>query len=1018
MKNFFNIPAGLPFSDCLAKGIIQNYSPEEIAVMSVYCPSKRGIRALHDSFLKYTHNNVMMLPSLKALGEDEEELHFDYVSENKINNPILKKRVIHSGIRQLALTKIILEHIRTQKKDISYSEAFALSSKLIDLLNSLQSERIDLKKLKDIDVGHHAKAWQDNVFLLNMITDLWPVFLEHNHLCDPVPYRNAVLETLTSNITSTPPDHPIIIAGSTGSMPASADFMSAVGKIKNGAVVLPGIDLSLEQKDIDVLSEDHPQYGLYHLINHCNISPNDIQDWYSVDNFIRPKHIIRQKLFHEIMRPSGTAESWKTLSERFSHSDLEQALKDFYLIQTPTDHEEAIVIALIMREALEKTEQTVALITPNRILARRVKNELKRWDIIPDDSAGTPLSDLPQGVFLKLLFDVIDQKFSSHALLAFLKHPFVAMGYPAGHIKKNIRIFEDILLRGNGVIYGIDHLKEALEYKIQILKESNHFSHEKLEKHQQVLILIETLKIAFDPFLSLPEYITLKDFMERLSIVIDTMTMIRSDNQTYSYFYKEESGRAMFNFIQEFSDYSDLLTRLTLSSLVGHVREFLAKITIRPSYGFTPGVYIWGTPEARLQQTDIIILGGMNEGCWPIKTDSGIWLSRDMRKDIGLSSPERRIGLSAHDFVQAGCAQKVYTTYAQKSDGCPLIPSRWIIRLENIIKGIFDIKGSNFLELIRKTPYLEWIEQLDNTVNPPFMVTRPMPKPPISKRPLRLSVTDIEKWVRDPYYIYVKYILELKKKKSLEYSQEAADRGTIIHTILYEFLKQTGHKIDHNAYEIMHNIIEEQLLKQSSQKEIIPFWRPRLNKIAYHFIEAERKQQYHRQSKILEKKAELEIPLSTGDIFTLVAQADRIDVTSENSFIVVDYKTSASSAYTLQQMEKGLAPQLPLQSIMVEKGCFHDIQNALTEHAEYVIVSGSYKNPYEVKKSIPNIRSQYKNFSEMSKDIFKGFYEWIERFQNPDTPYISQLMPQFLSYEGDYDHLARVKQWRASEEEI
>ncbi len=92
-------------------------------------------------------------------------------------------------------------------------------------------------------------------------------------------------------------------------------------------------------------------------------------------------------------------------------------------------------------------------------------------------------------------------------------------------------------------------------------------------------------------------------------------------------------------------------------------------------------VRIFGPLEARLQNIDRVVLGGLNEGTWPPETRSDPWLSRPMRRDLGLDPPERRIGLSAHDFAQSLGAPEVILSRAAKLSGAPTVTSRFVQRI-------------------------------------------------------------------------------------------------------------------------------------------------------------------------------------------------------------------------------------------------------------------------------------------------------------------------------------------------
>ena len=80
---------------------------------------------------------------------------------------------------------------------------------------------------------------------------------------------------------------------------------------------------------------------------------------------------------------------------------------------------------------------------------------------------------------------------------------------------------------------------------------------------------------------------------------------------------------------------------------------------------------IYGPLEARLTQCDRVILGGLVEGVWPPAPRIDPWLSRPMRHDLGVDLPERRIGLSAHDFAQLLGTKEVILTHAAKIGGAP-----------------------------------------------------------------------------------------------------------------------------------------------------------------------------------------------------------------------------------------------------------------------------------------------------------------------------------------------------------
>ena len=418
-----------------------------------------------------------------------------------------------------------------------------------------------------------------------------------------------------------------------------------------------------------------------------------------------------------------------------------------------------------------------------------------------------------------------------------------------------------------------------------------------------------------------------------------------------------------------------------------------------------------------MQQTDTIILGGLTEGSWPISPDTGIWLSRTMRQEINLSAPERRIGLSAHDLVQAACAPKVFLTHALKSDGSPLIPSRWLIRLENIIKGLFDSQSDlKLMDQLKDTPYLKWASELDTTNISLPPIKRPMPMPPIEARPRKLSVTAVEKWLRDPYAIYAEHILRFKKKDPINKEKEASDRGTMMHSVLHDFMDKTKHNINTQSQIIMDQIITDHMIQHQSDPAMTAFWRPRLKQIGTAFIAEEIKKQKTRKAALLEGKGQISFTTSKGE-FLLTARVDRIDRTNDGSYIIVDYKSSDSSASSSKQVSSGVAPQLPLQAFIAQNGGFETLNSAPVSGGEYIVLTGKKSDGYKSLSIAPPKNSVMNSFHDITEHVRDGFISWVQRFDNEKTPYTSHFMPQYIKFEGDYDHLARVKEWSAHEDE-
>ncbi|MGH8735717.1 MAG: PD-(D/E)XK nuclease family protein, partial [Burkholderiales bacterium] len=300
-----------------------------------------------------------------------------------------------------------------------------------------------------------------------------------------------------------------------------------------------------------------------------------------------------------------------------------------------------------------------------------------------------------------------------------------------------------------------------------------------------------------------------------------------------------------------------------------------------------PGVRvrIYGLLEARLQNVDRLVLGGLVEGTWPPETRSDPWLNRPMRHDLGLDLPERRIGLSAHDFAQLLGAKEVILTRAAKLSGAPTVASRFVQRLQ-AVAGEARWQQA----LARGERYLHWARLLDQPEKPPRPILRPQPKPSVALRPRSLSVTEIELLLRDPYSIYARHVLRLQPLDAIDTPPGARDRGTVIHGAIEKFTKQFKDGLTADAFSELIKLGESEFAVLEDFPEARAFWWPRFQRIARWFAGWERTRRGDIAALTAETNGKIEIPVGER-VFTLRARADRIERLADGSFAILDYKT-------------------------------------------------------------------------------------------------------------------------------
>jgi ATP-dependent helicase/nuclease subunit B len=807
-----------------------------------------------------------------------------------------------------------------------------------------------------------AAHWGEVCEFLKIVHEIWPTLLADEGRINPSDYRNQALRALAKNLEAHPPSRFILAAGSTGSIPATAELLRVIARLPHGAVVLPGLDRELDAESWDGLEPGHPQYGFKQLLAHMEVRRDEVGDWCAVDS--NPE---RERLLREVLRPAPTTDAWRALAEGINPPQTD-GLK---LFDAADPSEEAAVIALLLRETLETPNKTAALVTRDRGLARRVTAALSRWDITIDDSGGRPLSLMPAGTFLLLLAEAADEDFAPVPLLALLKHPLCTLGDEAAAFRSEARRL-DKALRGPRPDAGLAGLAKAL--------------HDKPTSLQTWFLRVREALTPLETVLGEPE----APLAAMLKAHIEAADALAPD------LWAGPDGAKAASFLHDLAEAASDLPAIEPGSYAPMLRSLMDEIAVRPAFGKHPRLSILGPLEARLQNFDRVILGGLNEGSWPSAAADDPWFSRPMRKTLGLEQPERAIGLSAHDFANLAAAPEVVLTRAQKSQGTPMVASRWLQRLTQLTRGLGIEAGLALDPRYRDIAAAFDAPGLPTPERPPF------PKPPVAARPREMSVTDVEKWVRDPYAIYAKKILRLRKLDPLDAEIGPLQRGSALHKILERFVKEHP-ALPPDADAILATITEEVLTDMALPQATLALWRPRFLRAASWFIGEERK----RQENIAESYAEVRGELSVngpGGAFRLHGIADRIDRLSDGTAALLDYKTGEPPS--AKQVKTHLAPQLSLEGAMLQAGGFKDVPALVPSELIYVQISGAAKAG-EFKKVAADA-------SVLAAEALERLLGRIALFDDESTGYASRVAPVRVDSDGDYDHLARVKEWSSS----
>jgi ATP-dependent helicase/nuclease subunit B len=992
MAKVFTIPAGEPFVDRLAAGILAGAAaPEALPRMTVLLPTRRACRALREAFLRAGDGRPLLLPRLSPIGDiDDDELVLAAAASGgappadaDLPPPIPALR------RTLLLARLVA---RQRGASLAPDQAVWLAGELARLLDEVETERLAFARLAEIVPEEFAGHWQQTLKFLEIVTANWPSILAEEGALDPAAHRNAALAAQAAAWRRAPPPHPVIAAGSTGSIPATADLLAVIAGLPQGSVVLPGLDRALDDAAWEAVraAPSHPQHGLARLLHRLEIERGAVHDWPSgAPGLAAPSGPApatpRARFLSAAMRPATVDPPEAAAAPEIAA--LAGELRDgvIYLeCQHPRD--EAGVIALILRERLEEAGQTAALVTADRDLARRVAVALGRWGIAIDDSAGTPLAATAPATFLRLVAAAAAEAMAPVALLAALKHPLAAAGRERGEFLRATRRLEIAALRGPRPAPGIAGLSAALGAASSDRATS--------------LALIAALETCFAPLAAAmaSDAVGLAALLHAHVAAAEALAASAGEAGA-ARLWSGDAGEALARFVAELAEAARDFGPIEPARYPALLDALLAGRAVRPRFGTHPRLAILGPLEARLQQFDLVVLGGLNEGTWPAAVAADPWMSRPMRERFGLPLAERRIGLAAHDFAQGFMAPRVVLTRAMRAAGKPTRPSRWLLRIEAELarRGLLMSGDEGIRQAWRATKFQTWLRQLDDAPLRP--VGRPAPRPPLAARPTGLSVTRIETWRRDPYAIYAREILRLEPLPPLDEDPSVADLGIVIHEALAAFLKPIGGgALPPDALPRLLACGRAAFAPWLSRPGLAAFWWPRFERLARWFVAAEAARRAQGIAPLAHEVAG-RIAL---DGFTLRGRADRIDRGADGGLIVIDYKSGARRNQS--DVAAGLASQLPLEGLMIERGGFEAVAGSVAAF-EYWYVTGHGEGG-----KIERIDA---GAGRLTAEAEAGLRNLVREFAKAETPYPALPRLSASPADRDYDHLSRVGEWAA-----
>ncbi|MDE2301112.1 MAG: double-strand break repair protein AddB [Sphingomonadales bacterium] len=979
--NVHAIAAHRGFADALVAGLIPRYRDAGfgLARLTLLLPSRRAARTVTEAFIRATGQGLL-LPRLAVVGDlDLDEALgplFDTLGEGAE-----LPRAAEPTRRWLRLAAHLAAIDGTQGA-AGLRQARAIAGAIDRLL----VEGISFQALLDPEtlalIGDQAEHWKTSSARFMQVWSRWCADCRESGEVDPPTRRNLLLAAIARRWRETPPPHPVVAAGVTSASPAVAALLRTVAFLPQGAVILPDLDLALDDETWELLGnagaprEDgdspfaradavtHPQYHMKLLLNRMGIARGEVRPWHRAGPAAAPPE--RSRAISNLFLPPAVSPRWFALDERA------RRLAGIRLMESEHPGAEAAAIAVLIREALAVPERRVALITPDRGLARRVVGELARGGIDADDSAGRSLSQTAAGRLLLLAAEVMGEGAAPVPLIALLSHPLVRAGASRAAWLEGVRVL-DLALRGPRPAPGLAPLAALVQAAAS----------DGRAPRPAFAAWWREVEAMLAPLTESADEDTLSVLLERLVTLAGALCGEAA--------WDRADGRALAGFVEELRDAAAAVpTPLDRRELAALLRADMDLVAVRPPWGGHPRVAIYGLIEARMSRADCVICGGLVEGVWPAAPAPDPVLPPAALRRLGVPGGDFRIGLAAHDFAGALGAPEVVLSWARRDEAGPVIPSRFVLRVQAML-------GSRLAEdhAERRAPALAAALAAAEPAPP---CPRPAPLPSAQQRAVAISATGLDRLRSDPYQFYASVILGLKPLDGLDAEPSAALRGEATHAIL-----EAWHKVGGGRPALL-RIAGEELERLSAHPLMRALWGPRLlAALDWIGAEVERLAGEGRQVAVVECRGDM-----VFDGVRVHGRADRIDRLADGSLAIVDYKTGTPPS--ARMVEMGYSLQLGTLGLIAAAGGFDGVTGT-PERFEYWSLAKA-KDQFGFR-SEPVLEGRKRSgiAREAFLDVTAGFLrDAIDRWIKGDEPFTARLNLDIGGY-NDYDQLMRLDEW-------
>ena len=959
-NNIFNINSNYNFLESLSYWILRkenNYS-YRISDFTLFLPNRRSCREIKPILLKQAYKKSILLPKIKAIGDiDCSDI---YLAANSMINLELPKVIPNLQYHLLMISEIKKwnNKFKLFNENITTDQVSIIADNLQNFLNEFDKENIDINDIGSIDDNNEVLSLhkQKIIKFIKYFGIEWQNILLKKNIISELKYRYLIINKYSQYLKQNKSNNPIILAGSTGSSASSANLIKAIAELDNGEIILYGLDKNLPSQIWKNIQDNHPQFLLKKLLEKLHINNSNVLD-IKFDQF-KQVDCENTKLVSNMMLPINYSNHNISYITKKSFTNLS-------IIEAQNDMEEAEIITSLVLSNLK--HYNLALITNNKNLKTLVRSNLNNLSITIDDSDNQNLSLSNAVYYLLSITSLFEEEFNLLTLLSILKNPITRLGFDEMEYNKNLTLLETKVIRSDKFNRNLSCLKKH----VILLK--NQSLEEWFNKIYSILKPLENL------FLSKKN--TLQDI---LNYNIKSADLLSVNYKKEISFHREEGYNELMSFTDELLN-NNLPFKIESNKYSTFLKRLLSDYRYNREYSFNPKLHILSTIEARLMNYDVMIVSSLNEGKFPLNSDHDNLIGRKIRKDFQLPNATRKIGVAAYDFSNYLLNKKVILSSSKGEDNTPKTKSKLLLKLEAFLKTS---------KLQQNITYLSYNQKKYIPLN---KITRPKPCPKFIHRPKKISVTDIEKWLRDPYYIYARKILKLIPIIEVNKNNNHIEFGNFIHESLEKFIINSNNIVD--IKELKNKLIthgKEIFVNFFPNDEDKLIWWPKFLAITDWVINQE-----------ISIKENLDIILTETKIKTkisnieLTARIDRINFFKDLNLEIIDYKTGKIPSN--KEITSGLASQMIIEALILilEKN-----SKQLNNVELPQILSLKYWHLKGKDNQVKSINKHHDLINKIEKNLIRLFTSSLKE----NNPYIS--CPNYKIYKNnDYSHLSRIDEW-------